>query len=71
MNRIDIFRQYATDCIRQAEGAPRTEDKTILLNMALAWVRLAQQSQNTEAPEAALVPPGAAPAPDAVTSPAA
>ncbi len=72
MNRIDIFRQYATDCMRQAEGAQRSEDKTILLNMALAWVRLAQQSQDADADNAAPVPAGAfAPAPSAAASPAA
>lgn len=45
MGRIEDFRQYAADCVRQAEGEPTAEDKNILLNMALAWVRLAQQSQ--------------------------
>jgi hypothetical protein len=45
MGRFEDFREYAADCVRQAEGERTAEDKNILLNMALAWVRLAQQSQ--------------------------
>lgn len=45
MNSGDNFRNYAADCIRQAESQSTPEDKNILLNMALAWVRLAQQAQ--------------------------
>jgi hypothetical protein len=45
MGRSENFRLYAADCVRQAEGEQTPEDKNILLNMALAWVRLAQQSQ--------------------------
>lgn len=44
MGRSENFRHYAADCVRQAEGEQTPEDKNILLNMALAWVRLAQQS---------------------------
>lgn len=64
MSRIDDFRQYANDCMQQAAHAPRPEDKTILLNMALAWVRLAKQSQDADAAEtvvpgeSGLPPPG-------------
>lgn len=45
MGRFESFKEYAVDCMRRAEGEQKLEDKTILLNMALAWVRLAQQSQ--------------------------
>ena len=45
MGRIESFRQYAADCVQQAEGEASVEDKTIMLNIALAWVRLAQQSE--------------------------
>ena len=47
MNSENTFRQYAEyaeDCMRQADGEEAPEGKTILLNMALAWVRLAQQT---------------------------
>ncbi len=40
------FREYAADCIQQASGANSPEDKNLFLNMALAWVRLAHQSQS-------------------------
>ena len=45
MGRSENFKQYAADCVRQAAGEQPPEDKAILLNVALAWVRLAQQSQ--------------------------
>ena len=45
MGTAENFRQYAADCVRQAEGEQSPEDKNILLNVALAWVRLAHQSQ--------------------------
>lgn len=46
MGRVDNFRKYAADCVRRAESQQTAEEKNILLNMALAWVRLAQQSQD-------------------------
>jgi hypothetical protein len=45
MGRYENFRQYAADCVRRAETEQKLEDKTLLLNLALAWIRLAQQSQ--------------------------
>ena len=44
MGRFEDFRQYAADCVRQAEAQQKPEDRDILLNVALAWVRLAQQA---------------------------
>ena len=49
MGTADNFRQYAADCVRQAEGEETPEDKNIMLNMALAWVRLAHQTQEFDA----------------------
>lgn len=60
MGRIDNFRQYATDCMRRAEGEQRPEDRDILLNMALAWVRLAKQSADTAEMAAPVDVPAAA-----------
>jgi hypothetical protein len=37
------YRQYAADCVKQAQSEGTSEDKTIMLNVALAWLRLAQQ----------------------------
>ena len=45
MGRIESFKQYAADCVSRAEAEQSAEDKAIMLNMALAWVRLARQSQ--------------------------
>jgi hypothetical protein len=45
MGRSENFKQYAADCVRQAESQQSPDDRAILLNVALAWVRLAQQSQ--------------------------
>jgi hypothetical protein len=45
MVSITRYRQYAADCVRQAQGEEAAEDKTIMLNVALAWLRLAQQAE--------------------------
>ena len=73
MGRFEDFRQYAVDCVRQAEGEPTPEERNILLNMALAWVRLAQQTQAAQTvtpadPSRLLAAPPTAP--DATASPA-
>jgi hypothetical protein len=38
-------RRYAADCMRQAHNETTASDKTILLNVALAWLRLARQTE--------------------------
>ena len=50
MGTAENFRQYAADCVRQAEAEQQPQDKNILLNVALAWIRLAQQSQAASVP---------------------
>jgi hypothetical protein len=65
MARIDNFRQYAADCMQQAKVQQSPEDRDILLNVALAWVRLAQQSETLPAA------PDGEPAADAAAAPAA
>jgi hypothetical protein len=53
MMEVESYRQFAADCVRQAQTEARQEDKNILLNVALAWLRLAQQTQSmngTESP---------------------
>jgi len=54
VSSVNRYRQYAADCVRQAQDEDAPEDKTIMLNVALAWLRLAQQS---EANDAELSPP--------------
>ena len=42
MEPID-FRKFAEDCIRLAKHVQSVEDKSVLLSMAQAWIRLADQ----------------------------
>lgn len=42
---VTRYRQYAADCVLQAEQEPTAGEKGILLNVALAWLRLAQQNE--------------------------
>jgi hypothetical protein len=48
MSSVSRYRQYAAECVRQAQSEDTPEDKTIMLNVALAWLRLAQQSQASQ-----------------------
>jgi hypothetical protein len=41
------YRQYAADCLRQAQEEATADGRTIMLNVALAWLRLAQQKETT------------------------
>lgn len=43
MSTAEKFKDYAADCVHRAGEAATPEDKTLLLNMGLAWLRLAQQ----------------------------
>jgi hypothetical protein len=42
---VESYRQHAADCVRQAQDQDSPDDKNILLNVALAWLRLAQLTQ--------------------------
>ena len=48
------YREYAADCVRQAQVETTAQERNIMLNVALAWLRLAQQS---EAYDETLSPP--------------
>lgn len=45
MSIHDMYKQYASDCMRLAENESSPEARNLMLNMALAWMRLAQQMQ--------------------------
>ena len=45
MMNVESYRQYAADCVRQAQNEPTAEDRNIVLNVALAWLRLARQTE--------------------------
>ncbi len=46
---IDSYRRNAADCVRQAQDEQAPEDRNLLLNVALAWLRLAQQTEAMDA----------------------
>ena len=48
MMNVDSYRQYAADCVRKAQGEETPEDRNILLNVALAWLRLARQTETMD-----------------------
>ena len=45
MSSVSRYRRYAADCVRQAQSEDTPEEKTIMLNVALAWLRLARQTE--------------------------
>jgi hypothetical protein len=49
MMNVESYRRYAADCVRQAQGEETPEDRNILLNVALAWLRLAKQTEAFDA----------------------
>ena len=42
---VHSYRQHAADCVRKAQDEETPEDRYMLLNVALAWMRLAQQTE--------------------------
>jgi hypothetical protein len=42
---VESYRLNAEQCLHQASVEDSPEDKNILLNVALAWLRLAQQTE--------------------------
>jgi hypothetical protein len=43
--------------VRQAQSEDTPEEKTIMLNVALAWLRLAQQSESANQADGAPIAP--------------
>lgn len=48
MMNVESYREYAADCVRQAQSEPTPEDRNIVLNMALAWLRLARLTETLQ-----------------------
>ena len=46
---VQSYRQYAADCVLKAQDEESPDDRNLLLNVALAWLRLAQQTQELDA----------------------
>jgi hypothetical protein len=45
MNRVELYRSYAAECVRLARQATNPTDKTLLLEMADKWMRMAQRAE--------------------------
>ena len=43
MSRAERYRQYAADCLRLAQSISTPHDKTVLVQMAAKWLRLAER----------------------------
>ncbi len=43
MNRPDYYRQYALECLRLANDTNEPSTKAVLIDMAQAWIRLAER----------------------------
>ncbi|HEY7299231.1 MAG TPA: hypothetical protein VH684_15100 [Xanthobacteraceae bacterium] len=48
MSTVEHYRQYAADCIQLAQAAGAPEDKALLLEMGVLWLRLAQRAEAAE-----------------------
>lgn len=44
MNKPDYYRQYALECLRLANDTHEPSMKAVLIDMAQAWIRLAEQA---------------------------
>ena len=49
MSDSERYRRYAANCLRVAQLVSDPGDKTLLLQMAETWRRLAQQAESTRA----------------------
>ncbi len=45
MNRPDYYRQYALECLRLANDTNEPSTKAVLIDMAQAWIRLAERNR--------------------------
>ena len=57
MMNVESYREYAADCMLRAQSEQTPADRNIVLNMALAWLRLARLTEafQDEAPETELI----------------
>jgi len=45
VNRLDYYRQHALECLRLANDTHESGTKAALIDMAQAWIKLAEQAQ--------------------------
>lgn len=58
MSRREDYRQKAVECAEAAEGASELAERIALLEIAQAWLRLADHLPNSAQPELPLVEGG-------------
>ena len=45
MSVAEMYRQHAADCVRLAQSVSGPEDRTLLMEMAAIWLRLAERAE--------------------------
>ena len=45
MNKPDYYRQYALECLRLANDTNEPSTKAVLIDMAQAWIKLAERNR--------------------------
>jgi hypothetical protein len=60
VNKPDYYRQYALECLRLANDTNEPSTKAVLIDMAQAWIKLAERNRQLslvyEAPSARDLP---------------
>ena len=49
MDRCDAYRHCAAKCVKLARAMDSSRDRLVMLEMALAWLRLAEHAAKTAA----------------------
>jgi hypothetical protein len=49
MGKSEVYRQFAVECLQMARTLDSEHDRTILLEMALLWSRLAEHAMQSAA----------------------
>ena len=49
VDRCDAYRHFAAECVQLARTMDSSRDRSIMLQMALVWVRLAEYAAKTAA----------------------
>jgi hypothetical protein len=45
VNKSDYYRQYALECLRLANDTNEPSTKAVLIDMAQAWIKLAERNR--------------------------
>jgi len=51
VDRVDAYRRYAAQCVEMARRMNSPKDRSVLLQMALLWSRLAKYAANQPIPK--------------------